>query len=49
LGPVTLAPTAWVIRGSQLAELVDPDVKTLAGLGRPDDKERDMAIIVGRA
>jgi hypothetical protein len=48
MGPVTLAPTAWVIRGGQLTELHDPEAGMLAGLVPPAGREDDMAIIVGR-
>jgi N-methylhydantoinase A/oxoprolinase/acetone carboxylase beta subunit len=48
LGPVTVAATAWVIRGGQLTELPEADADTLAGLSPPGGKVQDMAIIVGR-
>ena len=47
LGPVTLPPTAWIIRGGQLAEIDNPDAVTLAALcasaaGNP------LAVVMGR-
>jgi hypothetical protein len=48
LGPVTVAATAWVIRGGQLTELQEPDAATVVAMAPPSGKVHDMAIIVGR-
>ena len=48
LGPVTVAPTAWVIHGGQLTELDEPDAATVAAMTPAGGKVHDMAIIIGR-
>jgi hypothetical protein len=48
LGPVTVAPSAWVVRGGQLTELQDADAETIAGMAPPGGKVDGVAIIVGR-
>ena len=49
MGPVTVSPTAWLLRGSQLAELGEPDAAALAEVVRGNAHHADLALVVGRS
>ncbi len=49
MGPVTVSPTAWLLRGSQLAELGEPDAATLAEVVASNAHHADLALVVGRS
>ena len=48
LGPVTVPPTAWIIRGGQLTELQEPDDDTITAMLATGGKVSDIAVVVGR-
>ena len=49
MGPVTVAPTAWLLRGSRLAELGEPDAPALADVVAAHAHHPDLALVVGRS
>ena len=49
MGPVTVSPMAWLLRGSQLAELGEPDAATLADVVTANAHHADLALVVGRS
>jgi N-methylhydantoinase A/oxoprolinase/acetone carboxylase beta subunit len=49
MGPVTVSPTAWLLRGSRLAELGEPDAAALAEVLAVNAHHAELALVVGRS